>query len=161
VHLEPFGLYSRRHSRLEDLPDGAMVALPSDVSNGHRALRLLERAGLIELDKQRGFAAGVRDIVHNPRQLRFKEADAAIMPRLLHDVDIAGVNTNFAMAAGLQPVSDALVHEAADSPYANVLVARRADVDRPALRQLAAALRSSEVRDFLAAQYGGAVLPAF
>jgi D-methionine transport system substrate-binding protein len=160
VHLEPFGLYSRKHRSLHDLPDNAWVAIPNERSNGHRALALLVQAGVITLDPKQGLMAGVKDIQSNPKHLRFKEVEAAMIPRLLDDVDVAGINTNFALGAHLVPRTDALMLESADAPYANVLVVRSGETDRPELKRLMQALHSDEVAQFIAQSYGGAVLSA-
>jgi D-methionine transport system substrate-binding protein len=161
VHIEPFGLYSRKHKALADVPAGALVAIPNEQSNGHRALRLLQQAGLLSLDPSKGYFAGVRDITANPRGLRFKEIEAAMMPRVLDDVDVAGINTNFALQIGLTPDRDALSKEDRASPYANIVVAREKDAEAPVMAKLMAALRSKEVRGFIEAQYKGAVSAAF
>jgi D-methionine transport system substrate-binding protein len=137
------------------------VAIPNEQSNGHRALRLLQEAGLLTLDPSKGYFAGVRDITANPRGLRFKEIEAAMMPRVLDDVDVAGINTNFALQIGLTPDRDALAKEDEASPYANIVVARKAGAEAPALAKLMAALRSESVRTFIQHQYKGAVSPAF
>ena len=100
-------------------------------------------------------------MVENPLGLRFRELEAAQLPRVLPDVDAAVINTNYALEAGLNPVADALTIEGSDSPYANVLAVRTDRQDDPALQALARALTSSQVRDFLLERYGGAVVPAF
>jgi D-methionine transport system substrate-binding protein len=160
VHVEPFGLYSRRHKALAALPDGAWIAIPNEISNGHRALELLAHAGLIKLDAARGLAAGVKDIVDNSHHLRFKEVEAAMMPRILDDVDVAGINTNFALAAGMQPGRDALALETGDSPYANIMVAQDKDAESPVLRRVLAVLHGEAVTHFIAETYKGSVLSA-
>ena len=115
VHVEPFGAYSSRIDSLEALEDGATVAIPNDPTNGGRALLLLQKAGLI--------TATPRDIADNPKDLEFKELEAATLPRILNQVDLALINTNYALEAGLNPTEDALVIEGAESPYVNILVA--------------------------------------
>nr|WP_304173729.1 MetQ/NlpA family ABC transporter substrate-binding protein [Limnochorda pilosa] len=161
VHIEPMGVYSGRWTRLEDLPQGASIAIPNDPTNGGRALLLLQSAGLIRLDPAAGITATILDVVENPLGLRFRELEAAQLPRVLPDVDAAVINTNYALEAGLNPVADALTIEGSDSPYANVLAVRTDRQDDPALQALARALTSSQVRDFLLERYGGAVVPAF
>lgn len=160
VHVEPFGLYSRRHKSLQALPEQAWVAIPNEVSNGHRALALLERAGLIKLNPAPGLSGGIKDIVFNPRHLRFKEVEAAMMPRVLSDVDVAGVNTNYALSAGLIPAKDSLALETGDSPYANILVGHAKDKERPALKVLLQALHDPEVVAFIHDKYAGSVISA-
>src|SRR5690554_3424665 len=111
VHVEPFGAYSSKVKSLDELKEGAQVALPNDPSNGARALLLLQKAGLITLKDPTNILATSRDIVENPRKLRFREIEAANLPRVLPDVDLALINTNYALEAGLNPSVDALVIE--------------------------------------------------
>lgn len=160
VHVEPFGLYSHKHKSLEALPEQAWVAIPNEISNGHRALELLERAGLIKVDPAKGLGGGVKDITYNPRHLRFKEVEAAMMPRVLDDVDVAGINTNYALSANLSPAKDSLALETADSPYANILVSQAKDVDSTSLKALLDALHAPEVVAFIKEKYQGSVLSA-
>jgi D-methionine transport system substrate-binding protein len=161
VHVEPIGLYSSRHATLADLPDGALLAIPNDPTNGGRALLLLQAAGLLELTADAGLDATILDIAENPRKLRFSELEAAQLPRALQDVAAAVINTNYALEADLNPAEDALVIEDARSPYTNVLAVQTARADEPALLALAAALNSAEVREFIEQEYGGAIVPAF
>lgn len=157
----PIAVYSKRFASLEALPEGARVAIPNDPSNGARALLLLQQAGVIELDPQAGIKAGLQDLSANPRKLKFIELDAAQLPRSLDDVDAAVVNTNYAIEAGLDPVSGSIAREAVDSPYVNVFAVREADKDRPELQQLYAAYTSEPVRQFILEKYQGALLPAW
>lgn len=161
IHVEPFGIYSSRHESLDNLPNRAQVAIPNDVTNGGRALLLLQAAGLITLNPEAGITASPRDIVSNPKNLRFNELEAATLPRVLSQVDLALINTNYALEAGLNPVDDALIIEGTDSPYVNILVTRAGQEDNPALLALRDALRSDAVRVFIEERYEGAVVPAF
>lgn len=161
IHVEPFGAYSRRHSSLADLPNRAQVAIPNDVTNGGRALLLLQSAGLITLNPDAGITASPRDIQSNPKNLRFNELEAATLPRVLNQVDLALINTNYALEAGLSPMDDALVIEGTDSPYVNILVTRAGQENNPALLALRDALRSDAIRAFIKERYEGAVVPAF
>ncbi|HYQ39699.1 MAG TPA: MetQ/NlpA family ABC transporter substrate-binding protein [Pseudomonas sp.] len=161
VHIEPFGAYSSKFKSLAELPDGASVAIPNDATKGGRALLLLAKAGLITLKDGSGITATPRDIAGNPKHLQVRELEAATLPRVLKQVDLALINTNYALAAGLNPVKDALAIEGNDSPYVNVLVARPDNRDSDAVQKLAAALHSPEVKQFIADKYHGAVLPAF
>lgn len=160
VHVEPLGLYSRKHAALAALPDGAQVILPNDASNTGRSLLLLQSAGLITLRDPANPLQTVRDIATNPKALVFREVEAATIPRILPQVDAAVINTNYALDAGLKPRTDALALEGADSPYVNYLVARPDNRDDPRVRALAEALRGQAVRDFIASRYEGAVIPA-
>src|SRR5690606_13800876 len=161
VHIEPFGAYSRRHASLQALPNGADVAIPNNPSNNSRALILLHTAGVITLVDPANALATQRDITANPNGLRFRELDSAMLPRILEQVDLALINTNYALDAGLDPTRDALAIEGSDSPYVNFLVARADNRDDPRVQALARALTSAEVKAFIEHKYRGAVLPAF
>lgn len=160
VHVEPLGAYSRRFRTLAELPDGAQVAVPNDASSIGRSLILLQRAGLVRLRDATDPLQTLRDIVDNPKNLRFRELESATLPRVLDQVDMAVINTNYALDAGLRPRTDALTLEGADSPYVNYLVARPDNREDPRIVALAAMLRSQAVKDFIAAKYDGAVIPA-
>lgn len=161
VHVEPIGFYSQKLTSLGDLKDGALIAIPNNPSNEYRTLALLERQGLIKLRPElRNFEATPRDIVDNPKRLRFVEVESAQLVRALPDVDGALINTNYVLSAQLDPNS-ALFREDADSPYANILVVRQGDEGREALRKLVAALQTLAVREFMRSKYGMAVVPAF
>jgi D-methionine transport system substrate-binding protein len=161
VHIEPFGAYSRRWKSLEELPQGADVVIPNDPSNNSRALILLHKAGVITLADPSNALATQRDITANPKGLKFRELDSAMLPRVLDQVDLALINTNYALDAGLDPTRDALAIEGKDSPYVNFLVARPDNKDDPRVQKLARALTSPQVKAFIESQYRGAVLPAF
>ncbi|WP_374274280.1 MetQ/NlpA family ABC transporter substrate-binding protein [Brevundimonas sp.] len=160
VHVEPLGAYSRRHASIEAVPNGGEVALPNDASNTGRSLLLLQSAGLIQLRDGDNPLQTVRDITGNPKGLTFREIEAATIPRILDQVDLAVINTNYALDAGLNPRTDARALEGGDSPYVNYLVARPEDTNDRRIQALAEVLRSQEVRDFIAEKYDGAVIPA-
>ena len=149
VHVEPFGAYSSKIKSIDELKDGAQVALPNDPSNGARALLLLQAQGLIKLKDPSNILATARDVAENPKNLRFRELEAATLPRVLPDVDLALINTNYALEAGLNPTEDALFIEGQDSPYANLVATTEAKKDDPAVQKLVNALQSDEVRDFI------------
>jgi D-methionine transport system substrate-binding protein len=161
VHIEPMGGYSRKYKALSALPLGAEVAVPNEASNEGRALQLMQKAGLIRLKDPKNALATLRDIAANPRNLRFRELEAPALPRALDEVDLALINTNYALDAKLNPMQDALIIEDAKSPYVNYLVGRADNKDDPDVRKLAAALTSPEVKAFIAAHYHGAVVAAF
>jgi len=161
VHVEPFGAYSSKIDSLDELKEGAVVAIPNDPTNGGRALLLLQKAGVITLKDASKITATPRDIADNPKDLDFKELEAATLPRILNQVDLALINTNYALEAGLNPSEDALVIEGSESPYVNILVARPDNKDSEAMQKLAEALKSDAVRDFIMEKYEGAVVPAF
>lgn len=161
VHVEPFGAYSRKIANVSELKTGATVAIPNDPTNGGRALILLQKQGLIKLKDPKNIRATPLDVVENPRKLKFQELEAAMLPRSLDDVDLALINTNYALEAGLVPTKDALFIEGPDSPYANILVARPDNKDKPAVQKLVKALHTPELRQFILDKYKGAVVPAF
>src|SRR5690606_12656556 len=161
VHVEPFGAYSSKIKDIKDLKEGAQIALPNDPSNGARALLLLQSQGLIKLKDPSNILATARDVVENPKKLKFRELEAATLPRVLPDVDLALINTNYALEAGLNPVNDALFIEGADSPYANIVVTTQDKKDDAAVKKLVQALNSTETRKFIEEKYKGAIVPAF
>jgi D-methionine transport system substrate-binding protein len=161
VHVEPFGAYSTKVKSASQLPDGATVAIPNDPSNGARALLLLQNNGLIKLKDPSNLLATSRDVVSNPKHLKFRELEAATLPRVLGQVDLALINTNYALEAKLNPTKDALFIEGKQSPYANLLVARPDNKNSAAMQKLARELNSADVKSFLASKYKGAIVPAF
>ena len=161
VHLEPLGAYSSKYKKLDELKDGATVVIPNDATNGGRALLLLDKAGLIKLKDSKNILSTPKDIVENKKNLKFRELEAATIPRVLTQVDLALINTNYALEAKLNPEKDALVIEGSDSPYVNILVARPDDKDSADMQKLVAALHSPEVKAFINEKYKGAIIPAF
>ena len=161
VHLEPLGAYSSKIKTLDELGNGANVVIPNDATNGGRALLLLQKYGLIRLKDQSNILATTKDIVENPKGLKIRELEAATIPRVLTQVDLALINTNYALEAKLDPSKDALFIEGNDSPYVNILVSRPDNKDSPAMQKLAAALHSPGLKQFITEKYKGAVLPAF
>ena len=161
VHIEPFGAYSQKIKNVKDLKDGATVAIPNDPSNGGRALLLLAKQGLIELKDPKSLTPTPLDVVKNPKKLKFKELEAPLLPRALADVDMALINTNYAIEAKLNPTKDALFIEGADSPYTNIVVARADRAHDPLIQKLIKALHTPEVKKFIQEKYKGAVVPAF
>ncbi|MBH3426599.1 MetQ/NlpA family ABC transporter substrate-binding protein [Pseudomonas alkylphenolica] len=161
VHLEPLGAYSSKFKTLAELPSTAAVVIPNDATNGGRALLLLDKAGVIKLKDNTNILSTVKDIAENPKNLKFRELEAATIPRVLTQVDLALINTNYALEAKLDPSKDALVIEGADSPYVNILVTREDNKDAEAVKKLVAALHTPEVKKFIEEKYKGAVKPAF
>ncbi len=155
----PTGLYSTQIKSLQTLPDHALIALPNDPSNEARALLLLQKAGLITLKSTQN--ATIRDVASNPKKLRFKELDAAQLPRVLADVDAAVINTTFAIPAGLSPSHDALFIENKDSPYANLIVIRQDSDKKAQLTLLVKALNSKAVKDKAHELFGDAAIVAW
>ncbi len=161
VHIEPLGAYSSKYKKLADLPGGANVVIPNDATNGGRALLLLQKAGLIKLKDANNILSTPKDIVENTKDLKIRELEAATLPRVLTQVDLALINTNYALEAKLDPSKDALIIEGKDSPYVNILVTREDNKDSDAVKKLVAALHSPEVKAFIAEKYKGAIVPAF
>jgi D-methionine transport system substrate-binding protein len=162
VHIEPLGIYSKKVKTLADVPNGAVVAIPNDATNGGRALNLLAANGLIKLKDGVGFNATVQDITDNPKKLDIKELEAAQLPRALDDTTLAVINGNYALQSGLTPSKDALALESAkDNPYANVLVVNKGHENDLGIQKLAKLLNSPEVKKFIEDKYQGSVIPAF
>lgn len=165
VHFEPFGLYPGKTASLSDLKDGATVAVPNDATNEARALLLLQSAGLIELKDPQDINATPKDITSNPKNLQFKELEAAVVPTVIKDVDIAALNGNYAIQAGFDPTKDTLATEKAGDlaakTYENILVVKDGNQNSAKTKELAKALKSDAVRDYINATYKGAVVPVF
>ena len=161
VHVEPFGAYSSKIKDLKELPQGANVVIPNDATNGGRALLLLQKAGVITLKDPTNILSTPKDIAENPKGIKVRELEAATLPRVLTQVDLALINTNYALEAKLNPTADALAIEGSDSPYVNILVTREDNKDSPAVQKLVKALHSDEVKAFILEKYKGAVVPAF
>jgi len=161
VHVEPFGLYSSKYRNINDLPNGATIAIPNDPSNGGRALLLLQAKGLITLRAGAGLTATSRDITANPKNFHFQELEAAQLPRSLQDVDAATINGNYALEAGFNPLRDSLIIEGADSPYVNIVVVQKGKEKEPSIIALKNALLSQKVKDFIATHYSGGVAAVF
>ncbi|THF61872.1 ABC transporter substrate-binding protein [Pseudothauera nasutitermitis] len=161
VHVEPFGAYSSKVKNLADLPQGASVVIPNDATNGGRALLLLEKAGVIKLKDSANILSTPKDIAGNPKGIKIRELEAATLPRVLNQVDLALINTNYALEAKLNPSKDALAIEGAESPYANILVTREDNKDSAAVQKLIKALHTPEVKQFILEKYQGAVVPVF
>ena len=164
VHYEPMGLYAGKVASLEELPDGALIGLPNDATNEGRALLVLQQEGLITLAEDAGITATINDIVDNPKNLEFSEMEAAQLPHRLADLDMAVINGNYAIDAGLN-MADALAIESAEgeaaTAYANVLTVKEGHENDEGIQALLAALESDEVRAFIEETYAGAVVPLF
>ncbi len=165
VHYEPFGLYAGKSKSLDDMKDGASIAVPNDSSNEARALQMLEAGGLIKVKQDAGLNATINDIEENPHNISFKEIESAQTPLVLGDVDYAVINGNYAMQAGLNVQKDALLIEDAKSvgadTYANILVVKDSNKDSDKTKALVEALTSDEVKKFIEEKYSGAVVPVF
>lgn len=165
VHYEPLGIYPGKSSDLENIADGATIAIPSDTTNEARALQLLATQGLITVRDDAGLTATINDITENPHNIKFEEIEAAQLPRTVQDVDFAVINGNYALAAGFSVKNDALATEDASSEaaqtYANILAVKEGRENDPAIQALYAALTSDKVKDYINSTYDGAVVPLF
>jgi len=159
VHLEPMGVYSNKVKKIEELKDGATIAIPNDPTNGARALKVLQASGLIKLKD--GDLVSKLDITENKKNIKITELEAPQLPRVLNDVDAAVINTNYAIEAKLNPTKDAIAIESKDSPYANVIAVRTKDKDQPYVQALTKAINSAEVKKFIEDKYKGSIIPAF
>ncbi|MCI8269638.1 MAG: ABC transporter substrate-binding protein [Lachnospiraceae bacterium] len=164
IHYEPFGIYAGKASSLDGLADGATVAVPNDTSNEARALLLLEAQGLIKLKDGADLTVTKNDIVENPKNLNLYEVEAAQIPRVVEDVDIAVINGNYAIEAGFK-VSEALAVEDSESiaatTYGNVIAVREGHENDENIVALVEALTSDEVKAYIESTYEGAVVPLF
>lgn len=161
VHLEPMGAYSKSIKSLAELKDGDKIAIPNDPTNESRALDLLAKNGLIELDTKVKLRTPM-DITKNPKNLKFVELDGATLPRALDEVSLAVINSNFALNANLNPKSDSIISEdAINNPYSNIVVVRADEVYGKKAIALKNAILSDEVKKFINEKYKGAVIPSF
>lgn len=154
----PVALYSHKISRLDDLPRGAMVAIPNDPVGGGRALLLLAKTGLISLRDGAGLQAALTDIVANPRRINLVEVDAADIARRLDEFDLAALGSIYAVAGGLIPDRDAIAGEGADAPYPHIIAVHAKDKDNPSVKTLIAAYHSDHVKDYIRRRFHGAVV---
>ena len=165
IHYEPMGIYPGMTASLEELPDGAVIAVPNDVTNEARALQLLAAQGLIEIDPAAGLNATPNDITSNPKNLQFKEMEAAMLPQIVGEVDLAIINSNFAIQGGLNPAEDSLASEDAASEaaqtFANIIVVKEGNEENAAVLALIEALQSDAVREFIETTYAGSVVAMF
>ncbi len=163
IHYEPMGVYAGKTDSLENLADGATIAVPNDATNEARALQLLAAQGLIEINPDAGLNATPNDITSNPKNLEFTELDASMIANTIEEFDLNVINSNYALQAGLNPAEDALVSEDADSDaaqtYANIIAVKAGHENDPAIVALVDALHSEAIQDFINTTYQGSVLP--
>jgi len=164
IHYEPFGIYAGKSDSLENLKEGAVIAVPNDTTNEARALLLLQDQGLIKLKENAGLTATVKDIADNPKNFEIKELEAAQVPKALQDVDVAAINTNYALEANLK-LSDALASEGADSlaakTYANIIAVKEGNENTEKIKALIDTVKSEQVKKFIEDKYDGAVVTIF
>lgn len=159
VHLEPMGVYSESLKKVSDAKEGARVAVPNDATNESRALKLLAKEGLIKVaDKD---LLTKNDITENPKKIEVKELSAEQLPTALKDVDLAVINSNYALQAKLNPTKDAIAIESTDSPYANILAVNKENKDSEKIKALSKALTSPEVKKYIEEKFNGAIIASF
>ncbi len=157
----PMGVYSDKITDIADLEEGATFGIPNDPTNGGRALLVLQQLGMIKVDEAAGLVPTVLDITENPKNLSFKELDAAQLPRSLADLDAALINTNYAIASGLSPKEDSIAMESVDNPYVNVIAVRKGDEEAAWVETLLKAYHSDEVKAFIDESYQGTVITSW
>lgn len=161
IYNAVFGAYSKRYDKIEDLPEGATIAIPNDPSNIGRSLVMFEKNGLIKLKEGVGIKATQADIIDNPKNYKFKEVDLLMLARTLDDVDMVAMTPAYAKPLGLTPKNDALITEGKDSEFTITLIARKDNVDSEPIQKLAKAMTSPEVKKFFEDNYSEIALPAF
>lgn len=159
--LNPMGIYSEKYKSFDDIPDGATFGLPNDPTNGARALFVLQEAGYIKLKDGADLTASIRDVEENKKNLQFIELEAAQIPKQLSEVDVAAINTNFALEAGINPKEDSILLESTDSPYVNYIVVRAENENDPTIKKFVEAYQSDEVRQFIEEEFKGSVIPSW
>jgi len=159
--VTPMALYSNKYDSVENLPDGATIAIPNDPTNEGRALILFHNAGIIKLDDPANLLCTPINIVENPRNFAFRELEAAQLPRVIDDVDAAAINGNYAVDAGFSPVEDNILIEDKDSPYINIIVVRTGDEEREGVQKIVKHFQTEKVREFILEKYKGAYIPVF
>ena len=162
IHVEPFALYSSKIKKIGDLKKKATIAIPNDPTNEGRALLLLQEAGLITLRDGAGITATPLDIKKNPKKLKFREIEAASLPRTLKDVDAAVINGNYAIPAGLSAKKDGLFVEGSSSPYVNVIAVKAGNENKEEIKAVIEAVKSEKVKKFISEKYpNGEVVTVF
>lgn len=160
IHIEPMGLYSNTIDSIDELKEGDSIAIPNDVTNGNRALLILQEAGLVELDKDAGVLATEKDIVKNPLNLVITPLEAAMIPNMLDDVDAAIINGNYALEADFT-LDMAILLEDKDSPYANIIAVKEENKDSDKTKALIKVLQTDKVREFIENGFDNSIIPGF
>ncbi|WP_028392563.1 MetQ/NlpA family ABC transporter substrate-binding protein [Bacillus cihuensis] len=159
--IAPMALYSKKYEKLEELPEGATIAVPNEGTNFGRALLLLQEAGLITLVEDFDGNGALNKIATNPKNLKFEAVAAGNTPRFLDDVDASVINNNFAMEAGLK-LDESLFHESATAkPYINIIAVKKGNADRPELQKLVELYQSEKVEQFINDTFKGSSIPAY
>lgn len=157
----PMGIYSKKVKSFAELKDGAVIGIPNDPTNGGRALLILQDAGFIKLNPEKGLKVGPADVIENKKNFSFIELDAAQLPRALDDTDASAINTNYALETGLNPTNDSILREGEKAPYINLIAVRSADKDAAWVAKLTKAYHSDKVKAFVLETFKGAVVPAW
>lgn len=159
--LNPMGVYSEKHGSFDDVPEGGLFGIPNDPTNGSRALFILEEAGYITLNTDNKENATIHDIQDNPKNLEFIELEASQLPKQLTELDVAAINTNYALEAGLVPTEDSIILETTDSPYVNYIVTRPENKEDPVVDKLVKAYQSDKVKQFIEEEFQGSMIPSW
>lgn len=160
IFITPLLGFSSKIKDIKDLEDGAEIIIPNDPTNGARALLILDKEGLIKLKDRNNLNSTEVDIVENPKNLKFTAVDAQNIPRVYQDADLAFINPNFAISNGLDP-KDAIITEAKDSPYANIVASRSGEENNEVYKKVVKVLQSEASRKYIEDTFKGAVLPTF
>lgn len=161
IFITPMAVFSNKYKSLEEVKKGGVVAIPSDPTNGGRALLLLHNKGIITLKDPSDLSATEFDIIKNPKNLKFKSIEAPQLPRVINDVDVAIINCNYALQANLDPIKDAIAIEGAESPYANIVAVRDENINDPDVKTLVDELRTEKIKNFINETYKGSVIATF
>ncbi|MDO7253189.1 MetQ/NlpA family ABC transporter substrate-binding protein [Helicobacter cappadocius] len=158
IYIVPLGFYSKKYKSIAEIKDKSTIALPNDPTNYSRALILLNDNGLIKLKDPSNLDSTEFDIIENPKKLKFKQVEAAMLPKVLDGIDAAVINANYALQAGMS-LKQAFFHENGKSIYTNVLAARKDNEDNPDIKKLTKVLSSKEVKNFILKKYKGEIIP--
>ncbi|MCL2898533.1 MetQ/NlpA family ABC transporter substrate-binding protein [Brenneria sp. WC1b.1] len=164
IHIEPIGIYSKKHKSLQDLPENGKIILGDAVAEEGRILSIFEKAGVIKLKPEvKRVDARISDIVENPKKLQFlPSVERGLLPQVYanNEGDAVVINANYAIDAGLNPTKDPIAVESGeDNPYANIITVHRGDENKPEIKALVKVLHSKEIQDFINQKYAGAVIP--
>lgn len=161
IFISPIAVFSDKYKSLDEIKKGGVIAIPSDPTNGGRALLLLHNKGIITLKDPTDLSATEFDIIKNPKKLKFKSIEAPQLPRVIKNVDVAVINCNYALQANLDPIKDSIAIEGAESPYANVVAVRDENLNDSEVKTLVDELRTENIKKFINEKYKGSVIATF
>ncbi|MDW0113148.1 MetQ/NlpA family ABC transporter substrate-binding protein [Sporosarcina saromensis] len=161
IYFANYGVYAKDYSSMDELPEGAVIAMANDVSNIDRSLALLAQQGVITLKEKTDTYYTKADITDNPKNYTFEEVDLLMLARMYDDADAVIMTPAYAAPLGLTPKSDALLTEGVENDFAITLIAREDNKDWEPIQKLAKAMTSPEVRKFLEENYDETAIPAF